>query len=130
MAYTGRGELATAGRDGVIRLWDGNLGTTLGEMYGHEDRIAVLKFAAEGKRLVSGAADGTIRIWDPRRGIELVRLDLAGRTPVALAFGPGQEQLFAADDRGRVYVWDSQRIWSAALGTWVPVEQLEKARSE
>jgi WD40 repeat protein/tRNA A-37 threonylcarbamoyl transferase component Bud32 len=61
--------LATAGFDGIIRLWDAK-GNQLHELPGHKGGTSALLFAARETQLVSGGADGMVRFWraEPRKG--------------------------------------------------------------
>lgn len=56
--------IATAGTDGVVRLWNYVTGEP-GEVF-HGSRVAIesLAFRADGLQLVSGAADGAVTIWN------------------------------------------------------------------
>jgi WD40 repeat protein len=68
--------LATGGSDNVVRLWDLEERSQVGELRDHHGSIAAL--ASNGDILVSGGYDTTIRLWDlqgrvaglPRRGPE------------------------------------------------------------
>jgi WD40 repeat protein len=67
--------LATAGVEGVVRLWDM---TTLKEKPlppGHQRSVMALAFSADGARLLTGSPDGTARMWDLKTGQEMQRLD-------------------------------------------------------
>lgn len=55
-------QIATAGRDGAVRLWDAN-GKRLAEWRGTEE-IYALTFHPDGKRVVFGDLKGIVRIWD------------------------------------------------------------------
>ena len=60
--------LATAGADGVVRIWDPNTGRQAGpEFAGHGARVtSLVAVRADGiVRLVSGTDDGSVRIWRP-----------------------------------------------------------------
>ena len=57
--------LAVGHDDGTIGLWDlaaEKKGRTLS---GHGGRVESLRFAADGKTLISAAWDGSIRLWNP-----------------------------------------------------------------
>ena len=68
--------LATGGSDNVVRLWDLEERSQVGEMRDHHGSIAAL--ASNGEILVSGGFDTTIRLWNlqgrvaglPRRDTE------------------------------------------------------------
>ncbi len=73
--------LATAGDDGVIRLWDSDTGELLRMLIGHAGSIPdyglnengeALSWAPDGRHVVSCSADQTIRIWDAQTG-QLIR---------------------------------------------------------
>ncbi|KAF2674708.1 nuclear migration protein-like protein nudF [Microthyrium microscopicum] len=54
---------ATAGRDKLIKLWDGR-GTLIKTLVGHDNWIRALVFHPGGKYLLSCSEDKTIRCWD------------------------------------------------------------------
>jgi WD40 repeat protein len=54
--------IATAGWDGVIRLWD-YAGKEVARFEGHNDEITALTFAPDGKRLASASRDHTVLVW-------------------------------------------------------------------
>jgi WD40 repeat protein len=67
--------LATAGVEGVVRLWDM---TTLKEKplpSGHQRSVMALAYSADGARLLTGSADGTARLWDLKTGKEMQRVN-------------------------------------------------------
>ncbi len=52
---------ATAGDDGLVRLWTGNgLSHTF---RGHTQRVRHIRFSPDGTELLSTSADGTARVW-------------------------------------------------------------------
>ena len=57
-------ELASAGGDSIIHLWDTNTGLELFKLEGHQDFISGLSWTGDGERVASSSADGTVRIWD------------------------------------------------------------------
>ncbi len=60
--------LASAGEDGVIRIWDTTSGAKIAECHGHHSKVLRVSFRSDGKRLVSTSADSTVRQWDPATG--------------------------------------------------------------
>jgi WD40 repeat protein len=73
--------VASASRDGTIRLFDVESGDQQAELKGHEGQI--LRLALGGKNLLASAgADKSVRIWDLRDTLPREsRLPPANRTP-------------------------------------------------
>ena len=55
--------LATATRDGTIRLWDPYTGDQQLVLRGHQARVTSVVFSPDGSRLASTSVDGTLRVW-------------------------------------------------------------------
>ena len=73
---------------------------------GHTDRIGVVRFAPDGRRLVTGSRDKTLRLWDlqGRREIATLRGDAAVSTA---SFSADGSRLVAGSIDGVVRVWDA-----------------------
>jgi WD40 repeat protein len=59
--------VASAGADGVVRLWDlqGDTARELHALTGHAGGATAIAVGADGSMLAAGAADGTLRLWTP-----------------------------------------------------------------
>jgi WD40 repeat protein/serine/threonine protein kinase len=108
-------QIASAGDDGTVRLWDVVAGTQSRVLTGHVGDVLSLAFSPDGKRLASGGRDRTVRLWDLTAGNNpRVLTGFKGRVS-GLAFGPGGKWLaIAGDDR-------SVRLWNVAAGDWLRV---------
>jgi WD40 repeat protein len=62
LAFYGPQQLAAAGSDNLIRLWDVATREEIGVLRGHTGSVAALE--CRGKVLVSAGYDTTVRIWD------------------------------------------------------------------
>ena len=58
--------LASAGDDGVVRLWGSRDGTPLGEMHSHDGTIWGVAFSPDARTLASAGSDGKVRLWNMR----------------------------------------------------------------
>ena len=64
--------VASAGEDGVTRIWNSTTGAKVAECRGHRSKVLRVSFRSDGKRLLTTSADGTVRQWDPANGHEAV----------------------------------------------------------
>ncbi|KAA8889194.1 TIR domain-containing protein [Nocardia colli] len=62
------GKIATAGADGVVRLWSVSGGEPVKTMSGHAGEVLAVRFSADGQHIYSGGADSTIVLWDVQSG--------------------------------------------------------------
>jgi WD40 repeat protein len=62
---------ASAGEDGVTRVWDGVSGALTAACRGHRSKVLSVAFRPDGRRLVTASADGSVRQWDPATGREV-----------------------------------------------------------
>src|SRR5215813_2959768 len=59
--------LASAGSDGVVKIWDTQTGQGLRAWRGHEGAVTGLAFRGDGK-LVLAALDQEVKVWDGATG--------------------------------------------------------------
>jgi RNA polymerase sigma factor (sigma-70 family) len=98
--------IATAGWDGVIRLWDPATGTERRRLAGHDFGVFSVAFSPDSRALASGGRDRTIRVWAVATGKELRRL--AGHEgPVNfVAFSPDGKMIASKSNDGTLRLWD------------------------
>ncbi|QBS44760.1 WD40 repeat domain-containing protein [Nocardia sp. CS682] len=86
--------LASAGSDGLIRLWDlsdPQAITAAGPaLTGHRGHVESVAFGPDGRVLVSAGSDGTVRLWDIHNPAEAGRFGAfdAGTATTSVAFLP------------------------------------------
>jgi WD40 repeat protein len=66
LVFRGNDQLATAGSDNLVHIWDLNTRTKIAELAGHTGTVAVL--ACHQDLLVSAGFDTTVRTWKLRPG--------------------------------------------------------------
>jgi len=106
MAFTPDGRLgASAGLDGVVRVWEVESGRICREVPVAGIGINCVTFSADGGKLASGGG-GAARVWDVASGRELAALGDPSGGFSTLAFSPDGRSLAGATWAGRILVWD------------------------
>jgi eukaryotic-like serine/threonine-protein kinase len=112
VAFSPDGEqLASAGGDGAVRIWNSRTGKRVREFPAHGNAACSVAFHPKGQHLASSGADGLVRIWDltadPPDMVFQGPCETRRKFGVAytVAFSPDGRQLAAGSD-GRVKVWD------------------------
>ncbi|MDX6581649.1 MAG: hypothetical protein QOI10_833 [Solirubrobacterales bacterium] len=97
-------QLATAGDDGSVRIWDAETGQQLQELRTGSTVLDVA-FSTDGRQVATASEDGSIRVFGAASGERLKRLDANGAA-VAVAFSPNGQGLASANTRGVVRVFN------------------------
>ena len=102
--------LASAGRDGLVKIWDASTGRRIAELRGHTDVVFGIAWSPDGQRLASSSDDSTVRIWDSSTGKLLFTLTGHKKAVRGVAWSLDGKRLATASlDR-------TARIWDAATG--------------
>lgn len=93
-------ELASAGEDGRIFIWEAATGRLVRTLAEHQGAVRCLSWTT---RLASAGEDGLVRIWTPGNWSVQKESGQAAAHPLeALAWTPDGRQLLIGDDRGQL----------------------------
>jgi WD40 repeat protein/tetratricopeptide (TPR) repeat protein len=96
--------LASASRDGTVRVWDARTGQEALSLKGHTSSVRTVCFSPDGRCLAS-ASDGAVKVWDVQTGQEASTFK--GATG-CVCFSPDGRRLASASNNGAVKVWDAR----------------------
>jgi WD40 repeat protein/DNA-binding SARP family transcriptional activator len=104
--------LASAGREGKVRMWDLTTGRPLsGPLDGHAGVVHSSAFSPDGSMLATAGSDASPLLWDVRSqkrlGAPLPGPPEAGNARVAAAFNPDGRRLVAVYQDGQAWQWDT-----------------------
>ncbi|MBD2023225.1 AAA-like domain-containing protein [Leptolyngbya sp. FACHB-711] len=98
---------ATAGDDGVTRLWDlsGNL---IKELAGHEGSVFSVAFSPDGQQLATAGRDRKARLWNIAYGDQpIATLSGHERDIFSISFSPDSEQIATSSWDGTARLWNT-----------------------
>ena len=105
---------ATSAEDGNVSLWRTTDGRLVKALVGHTARVRSVRFAADGKTVVTASADNSVRRWDVETGTQLLRIDGAHEFGDARMSKDGQHlitEMYPEDPKSavqRVDIWDAK----------------------
>jgi WD40 repeat protein/tRNA A-37 threonylcarbamoyl transferase component Bud32 len=99
--------LATAGDDGMARVWDANTGEAITPPLRHDGPVPHVVFSADGRFLATAGGDGTARVWDLRTGKPRTGPLRHTQAVACVALNHDGSRLAAASDDGAAHLWDT-----------------------
>jgi serine/threonine protein kinase/WD40 repeat protein len=108
--------LATAGGDGVIRLWDLNARPPVcrRELH-HGARCWSAVISRDGRYIVSAAGDRTVCVWDANSGRQLAKFTQEGLVADTLAIFPDSRTIGAVCEDMGVVIWTVDQAESSII---------------
>ena len=98
---------ATAGYDGLVKLWDLQARTLKHDLKKHKGWVRSLAFSPDGTRLASAGEDGTVVLWDTGTGAEVKTLPAHTGAVTAVAFSRDGSTLATAGGDKLVKLWNA-----------------------
>ena len=108
--------IATAGQDGIARIWDAKDGKLKHSLRGHRNAVLSVAFSPNGKKIVTASSDLTARIWEADDEKQLQVLTGHTRAVDSASFSKDSRLVITTgnDEDGAV-----ARIWDAETGKLV-----------
>lgn len=97
--------IAYAGEETVITIYDSKTGTTVKTLRGHTASIYGLKWTSDGK-IVSGATDNTVKVWDAKNGSEIKTLSGHSDWIWEVDVDPKNKTIISSASSGELFLWD------------------------
>ncbi|UCG26032.1 MAG: WD40 repeat domain-containing protein, partial [Chloroflexota bacterium] len=97
--------VATAGDEGIPRIWDAETGDLLAELSGHADPVRVAHFSPDGSLLVTADDDGGAELWDGVTFENLAHVEAHISAVRAAGFSPDGATVLTAGDDGLARTW-------------------------
>jgi WD40 repeat protein len=99
-------QLATAGWDGVLRVWNPVTGELLAQISGGTTQFLSVAFTPDGLGLVAGAHDGAVTVWDIATGRQSLVFDGHSKSVTWVGYSPDGELLATTSDDHSARIWD------------------------
>lgn len=100
------GKLASAGADGIVKVWDSRTEQELLVLKGHDKAVRSVAFHPDGRLLASAGDDGTVRLWDLNPGTETMTLRRQTHPVTSVTFRPDGNRLASVGGDNIVRVWE------------------------
>jgi len=98
--------LATAGADGIVKLWDALAGREVATLYGHTGGVTSVSWSPDGKQVATASKDQTIKLWDALTSTKVGTL-LGHTSEVnSVSWSPIGDKLASAGADRMIRIWD------------------------
>jgi serine/threonine protein kinase/Tol biopolymer transport system component len=97
-------QIASAGEDGTVKIWQTDQGKLLKTLQGHEGMVKAVAFSPTGRKVASSATDKTLRIWDTAKGT-LLQTITTGSEVNGLVFSRSGQAVASAQADCNIRLW-------------------------
>ncbi|MCE9604822.1 MAG: protein kinase [Planctomycetia bacterium] len=108
--------LATASRDGTVKLWDAATGAPRATLSGHERHVLALDFSPDGKTLAAGDDAGCLILWDVATARPRHTLRGHAQGIYDVAFSPDGRVVASASGGRWVQAGGEVKLWDVVGG--------------
>lgn len=98
--------IATAGEDGVARVWEVQTGRLKLELKGHANSVNDASFSPDGKYIATAGEDTTAKLWDATSGQELATMSGHSGFVYRATFSPDGRYVVTASQDGTAMVFE------------------------
>ena len=98
---------ATAGYDGLVKLWDLPARTLKADLKKHKGWVRSLDLSPDGTKLASAGEDGTVVLWNTADGKEIKTIAAHAGPVTAVGFSPDGATIATGGGDKLVKLWDA-----------------------
>ena len=98
---------ATAGYDGLVKLWDLPARTLKADLKKHKGWVRSLDISPDGTKLASAGEDGTVVLWNTADGKEIKTIAAHAGPVTAVGFSPDGATIATGGGDKLVKLWDA-----------------------
>jgi WD40 repeat protein len=104
VAFGPGGQIATAGEDHHLRVWDGSVMRTF---RGHQNHVQGVAFSPDGRRVATASRDRTVKLWKIDTDQQFRAFLGPGAPMLGARFSPDGRRLTSVAEDGTVREWDA-----------------------
>ena len=100
-------QLASAGEDGTVRLWEAATGAASRTWTAHAGKVLALCWSPDGSRVATLGSDGMVKIWQTVSGTSMLQLADPLEGEIGVAWSPAGDVLATWGSKKSVRIWNA-----------------------